>query len=110
MVLIDLVNVLGLDIGGANTKATYIKTDNGVVNQQTRALDYFPIWKDGKEKLPQILEKLKQKVADSTTLDGVGVTLTAELSDVYMTKKEGVNHVLDCEQRFSMMCQPLFLT
>ena len=96
MVLIDLVNVLGLDIGGANTKATYIKTDNGVVNQQTRALDYFPIWKDGKEKLPQILEKLKQKVADSTTLDGVGVTITAELSDVYMTKKEGVNHVLDC--------------
>jgi probable H4MPT-linked C1 transfer pathway protein len=91
-----MVKVLGLDIGGANTKATYIKTNKGTVNEQKTALEYFPIWKDRKEKLPQILEKLKQKVADSTALDGVGVTITAELSDVYMTKKEGINHVLDC--------------
>lgn len=91
-----MVKVLGLDIGGANTKATYIETDNGVVNEQRTALEYFPIWKDGKEQLPQVLEKLRQKVADSTALDGVGVTITAELSDAYMTKKEGINHVLDC--------------
>ena len=91
-----MVKVLGLDIGGANTKATYIKTDNGTVNEQRTALEYFPIWKDRKEQLPHVLEKLKQKVADSTALDGVGVTITAELSDAYMTKKEGINHVLDC--------------
>jgi probable H4MPT-linked C1 transfer pathway protein len=91
-----MVKVLGLDIGGANTKVTYIKTDNGTVNEQRTALEYFPIWKDRKEQLPQVLEKLKQKVADSTALDGVGVTITAELSDAYMTKKEGINHVLDC--------------
>jgi len=91
-----MVKVLGLDIGGANTKATYIKTDNGTVNEQRTALEYFPIWKDRKEQLPQVLEKLKQKVADSTALDVVGVTITAELSDAYMTKKEGINHVLDC--------------
>ncbi len=93
--MIDVVKVLGLDIGGANTKATYIKTDDDVVNEQRTALEYFPIWKDGKEQLPQVLEKLKQKVADSTALDGVGVTITAELSDAYITKKEGINHVLD---------------
>ena len=91
-----MVNVLGLDVGGANTKATYIKTYNDIVNEQRTALEYFPIWKDRKGQLPQVLEKLKQKVADSTALDGVGVTITAELSDAYMTKKEGVNHVLDC--------------
>jgi probable H4MPT-linked C1 transfer pathway protein len=91
-----MVKVLGLDIGGANTKATYIKTDNGTVDEQRKALEYFPIWKDGKEQLPQVLQKLKQEVADSTTLDGIGVTITAELSDAYMTKKEGINHVLDC--------------
>jgi probable H4MPT-linked C1 transfer pathway protein len=28
-------------------------------------------------------------------LDGVGVTITAELSDAYQTKKEGIDHVLD---------------
>jgi probable H4MPT-linked C1 transfer pathway protein len=32
----------------------------------------------------------------STALDVVGVTITAELSDAYKTKKEGINHVLDC--------------
>jgi probable H4MPT-linked C1 transfer pathway protein len=91
-----MVKVLGLDIGGANTKATYIKTDNGTVNEQRTVLEYFPIWKDRKGQLPQVLEKLKQQVADSTVLDGVGVTITAELSDAYMTKNEGINHVLDC--------------
>ena len=91
-----MVKVLGLDIGGANTKATYIKTDKGTVNEQRTALEYFPIWKDRKGQLPRVLEKLKQKVSDSMVLDGVGVTITAELSDAYMTKKEGINHVLDC--------------
>jgi len=91
-----MVKVLGLDIGGANTKATYIKTDNDTVNEHRTVLEYFPIWKDRKGQLPQVLEKLKQKVAGSMVLDGVGVTITAELSDAYMTKKEGINHVLDC--------------
>jgi probable H4MPT-linked C1 transfer pathway protein len=95
MVVIDVVKVLGLDIGGANTKATYIKTVDGTVKEQRTALEYFPIWKERKQ-LPKVLEKLKQKVADSTVLDGVGVTITAELSDAYMTKKEGIDHVLDC--------------
>ena len=58
-------------------------------------MEYFPIWKD-KEQLPKVLDKLKKAVTDSAVLDGVGVTITAELSDAYMTKKEGINHVLDC--------------
>ncbi|MHC3129136.1 MAG: H4MPT-linked C1 transfer pathway protein, partial [Candidatus Bathyarchaeota archaeon] len=57
---------------------------------------YFPIWKKGKNQLPKVLEKLKKSLVDSTALDGVGVTITAELSDAYCTKKEGINHVLDC--------------
>jgi probable H4MPT-linked C1 transfer pathway protein len=94
--VIEAVNVLGLDIGGANTKATFLKTQKGRVNEQRTAIEYFPIWKMGKEKLPQVLEKLRKKLVDSTALDGVGVTMTAELSDAYWTKKEGVNHILDC--------------
>ena len=89
-----MVKVLGLDIGGANTKATYIKTEDGAVKELRTAMKYFPVWK-GKEQLPEVLEKLKKRVAGSAALDGVGVTITAELSDAYMTKKEGVNHVLD---------------
>jgi probable H4MPT-linked C1 transfer pathway protein len=94
-VVIDVVKVLGLDIGGANTKAAYIETEEGTVKELRTSMEYFPIWK-GKEQLPKVLEKLKKRVTESTALDGVGVTITAELSDAYMTKKEGINHVLDC--------------
>ena len=94
--MIELVNVLGLDIGGANTKAAFIKTTDGTVKELRTFIEYFPIWKSGKEQLPKVLEKLKKRLVDSTALDGVGVTITAELSDAYMTKKEGVHHVLDC--------------
>jgi len=90
-----LVNVLGLDIGGANTKATFIKTQDATMQELRTAIEYFPIWKSGKEQLPKILEKLRKEVVNSA-LDGVGVTITAELSDAYWTKKEGINHVLDC--------------
>jgi len=90
-----VVNVLGLDIGGANSKAAFLKTEEGTMQELGTLLEYFPVWKSGKEQLPEVLEKLKKRLTDSTVLDAVGVTITAELSDVYMTKKEGINHVLD---------------
>ena len=91
-----MVNVLGLDIGGVNTKATFLKTQNGKMKEHKTSMEYFPIWKSGKEQLPNVLEALKKSLTNSTALDGVGVTITAELSDAYLTKKEGINHVLDC--------------
>jgi len=89
------VNVLGLDIGGANTKAAFIETQDATMQELRTAIEYFPIWKKGKEQLPEVLERLKKGLIDSA-LDGVGVTMTAELSDAYWTKKEGIRHVLDC--------------
>ena len=94
--VIEVVNVLGLDIGGANTKAAFLKTQDGTVKELRTSMEYFPIWKKGKEQLPKVLEKLKKRLVDSTALNGVGVTMTAELSDAHWSKKEGVHHVLDC--------------
>jgi probable H4MPT-linked C1 transfer pathway protein len=94
--VIEVVNVLGLDIGGANTKAAFLKTQKGMVKEQRTSMEYFPIWKMGREQLPRVLETLKERLVGSTALDGVGVTITAELSDAYWTKREGVNHILDC--------------
>jgi probable H4MPT-linked C1 transfer pathway protein len=94
--VIEVVNVLGLDIGGANTKAAFTKTKDAKVKELRTSIEYFPIWKKGKEQLPKVLEKLKKRLVNSTALDGVGVTITAELSDAYWTKKEGIHHVLDC--------------
>ena len=89
-----VVNVLGLDIGGANTKATFLKTCNGAVEEQKTVLKYFPVWKN-KDSLTKVLDDLKKSLADEEKLDAVAVTITAELSDAYQTKKEGINHVLD---------------
>ena len=67
--MIEVVNVLGLDIGGANTKATHIKTKEGTVKGIRTYMEYFPIWKKGKEQLPKVLKNLKKSVVDSIALD-----------------------------------------
>ncbi len=87
-----MVNVLGLDIGGANTKAAYVQTQKGAIKEVKVVAEYFPIWKEPK-KLPENLRKLKADVFEGK-LDALGVTMTAELSDAYPTKREGVNQIL----------------
>ena len=91
-----MVNVLGLDIGGANTKVSLIRTRNGTVEEFKLATRYFPFWKRDIGQLRRMLSEAKLSVAGSTELDCISVTLTAELSDAYRTKREGVNHILDC--------------
>ncbi len=93
----SLVNVLGLDIGGANSKAAYAATQKGAIREVKVAVEYFPVWKEP-QKLTEVLLKLKATLFQSK-LDGVGVTMTAELSDAYQTKREGVNHILDCVEK-----------
>ena len=89
-----MVHVLGYDVGGANTKATLVCVKKGKVLNTKVAVEYFPIWKKP-EKLAEVLLNLKQKLGASS-LDGVGLTMTAELSDAYQTKREGVNTILSC--------------
>ena len=89
-----MVNVLGLDIGGANTKAAYIKADNGYVTECKTAIEYFPVWKNP-EKLSSLLSKISKTVIGSAKLDSMGVTMTAELSDAYTSKREGVIQILE---------------
>jgi probable H4MPT-linked C1 transfer pathway protein len=89
-----LVHVLGYDVGGANTKAALVFVKKGKLLNAEVVVEYFPIWKKP-EKLAEVLLKLKQQLGVSS-LDGVGLTMTAELSDAYQTKREGVNHILSC--------------
>jgi len=57
-------------------------------------IEYFPIWKKP-EKLVSTLRRLREWLG-KVEIAGVGVTMTAELSDAYQTKREGVNHILAC--------------
>ena len=88
-----MANVLGLDIGGANTKAAYIEIDNGYVTECKTAIEYFPVWKSP-EKVSLMLSRISKTMKGSAKLDFVGVTMTAELSDAYTTKREGVIKIL----------------
>jgi probable H4MPT-linked C1 transfer pathway protein len=88
-----LVNVIGFDIGGANTKAAFINTRNGCVENLATATEYFPIWKNP-EKLTTVLTRIAKKVSKTKPINLITVTMTAELSDAYNTKREGVNHIL----------------
>ncbi|MEM3379092.1 MAG: hydantoinase/oxoprolinase family protein [Candidatus Bathyarchaeia archaeon] len=102
-----LINVMGLDIGGANTKAAFVRAENGGVTELKTASEYFPVWKD-KGKLVNVLLKLKKQLSGAAPLHGVGLTMTAELSDAYQTKREGVNHILTCTAE-AFVDVPLFV-
>jgi probable H4MPT-linked C1 transfer pathway protein len=88
----SLVDVLGYDIGGANTKAAFMSTQNGKLQNARITVEYFPIWKEPKN-LSIVLLTLKERL-DANRLDSIGVTMTAELSDAYQTKREGVHNIL----------------
>jgi hypothetical protein len=84
--------VLGFDIGGANTKAAFLQTQKGKLQDARVQVEYFPVWKEP-EKLSSVLLALKKRLG-ADRLDGLGVTMTAELSDAYQTKREGVRRIL----------------
>lgn len=68
---------LGIDIGGANLKVATAEGDFRLI--------HFPIWK----KLGELKNALRQ-IKDEFNPDKVGVVMTAELSDIFPTKSDGV--------------------
>jgi len=93
-----MIEVLGWDIGGANLKVTYMEAKNHKLSKVKTFIEYFPIWKKGKEKLKEALEALKLKTK-CLNPDLVSLTMTIELSDVYFSKREGVIHVLETMEK-----------
>jgi probable H4MPT-linked C1 transfer pathway protein len=87
---------LGWDIGGVNTKAVALrKSSRDTIDSYETRSAYFPIWQHSLSELPQLLAQIKDDLCKNRRPDSVGVTMTAELSDAYQTKREGVNHILD---------------
>ncbi len=73
--------ILGLDIGGANTKAA---SDDGSFTSSK----YLPLWRGAD--LEGTLDTIKK---ESGSYDAIGVTITGELADCYASKKEGIDHI-----------------
>jgi probable H4MPT-linked C1 transfer pathway protein len=79
---------LGIDIGGANTKAA--TADGRYV-----ASIYLPLWRDAD--LKGTLDRIRREAPAGRPVgahpDRVGVTITGELADCYPTKKDGIDRI-----------------
>jgi (4-(4-[2-(gamma-L-glutamylamino)ethyl]phenoxymethyl)furan-2-yl)methanamine synthase len=83
--------VIGLDVGGANTKAVW---RNG---GERRAVSRpFEVWRD-RDALAAVLREVVAGVAPEP-VEAVALTTTAELSDAFRTKRDGVGFVLDAAE------------
>ena len=78
-----------MDIGGANTKAAWF--DGVSLRTVSRP---FEVWRD-REALVTVLREV---AAEAGAADAVAITMTAELSDAFRTKREGVAFVLEAAQ------------
>lgn len=72
---------LGIDIGGANTKAA--SADGRFTYSK-----YLPLWK-GCDIAGTLLE-IRQKAGH---VDAAGITITGEVADCFNSKKEGIGHI-----------------
>src|SRR5215207_1384434 len=78
---------LAVDIGGANTKAAWLEGES--LRTVSRP---FEVWRD-RAALSAVLRNVVAEVAGGPA--HVAITMTAELSDAFRTKREGVAFVLD---------------
>jgi len=78
-----------MDIGGANTKAAWLQ--GSALRTVSRP---FEVWRD-REALSRVLRELAAEVGPA---DAVAITMTAELSDAFRSKREGVAFVLDAAE------------
>jgi hypothetical protein len=92
MVPAPTVSAIGVDVGGANTKAAAVDGE-----QRVRIVsEPYEVWRE--------LEAMAGVIAEVVArlgLDGapVALTTTAELVDVFASKREGVLYVLDAARR-----------
>jgi (4-(4-[2-(gamma-L-glutamylamino)ethyl]phenoxymethyl)furan-2-yl)methanamine synthase len=87
-----MVPVIGLDVGGANTKAAVVHGDGRV----QIVSEPFEVWRE-----PEALTDAIASVVARLGLDRspVALTTTAELVDVFPGKREGVRYVLEATRR-----------
>jgi (4-(4-[2-(gamma-L-glutamylamino)ethyl]phenoxymethyl)furan-2-yl)methanamine synthase len=87
-----MVSVIGLDVGGANTKAAVVDGERPA----RIVFEPFEVWRE-----PEAMPGVIADVVGRLELDGVPVALTttAELVDVFASKREGVLYVLEAARQ-----------
>lgn len=78
--------ILGLDIGGANTKAA------SADGKYTKSV-YLPLWKRSP------LEKVLKSINNEQKPEAVAVVITGELADCFSSKREGLESIMNATCR-----------
>ncbi len=89
----DSLVVAGWDIGGVNVKAARVAVRDGDVVEARMTVHPFEIWREP-EALAAVLAEAAGEAGIAATMP-MAVTMTAELSDAFATRREGVLRVLD---------------
>jgi probable H4MPT-linked C1 transfer pathway protein len=84
--------VIGLDVGGANTKAAVVDGDGPA----RIASEPFEVWREP-EAMSEVIASVVARLDHNRA--PVALTTTAELVDVFASKREGVLFVLDAAER-----------
>lgn len=93
------MNILGLDIGGANTKAALIKFRGLEILESYSFIEYFPFWEKTLNDIPNMFKRIVKNIIieNQFKLEDINffsITITAELSDAFQTKREGISTLL----------------
>ena len=89
--------ITGWDIGGVNIKAVRLKRQGQNLKQARAVVRPFEIWRD-REGLAAALRDTGKELGAKGP-HRVAVTMTAELSDAFPTKREGVLFILNAMER-----------
>ena len=92
--------IIGLDIGGANTKAALIEIREEKIIKATSMIEYFPFWEKTNQDIITMFNTLIERLmSDYQISQGqvnfIAVSITAELSDAFYTKREGIFAILE---------------
>jgi probable H4MPT-linked C1 transfer pathway protein len=90
-----MISLVGWDIGGVNVKASCLVMEKGKFRPSRVVSRPFEIWRD-KDHLPEVLRKVFNDCTLEFPVQAMSVTMSAELSDIFATKREGVRFVLEC--------------
>ena len=89
-----MVNIIGFDIGGVNLKGAFVSYSSKEIQSLEVCSKFYPMWLHPLDQFPKVLRALMKTLARKRSIDAIGITMTAEVSDAYRTKVEGVTHIL----------------
>lgn len=85
------MNIIGIDVGGANLKAVFLPADPTAAPWQAIETP-FPMWQQWRT-LNAAIEDLVRAVDPQRRANQIAVTMTGELADCFASKSEGVQHI-----------------